>query len=1223
MMSWKKVGQWLAIALIASVVRADDLPLSAYPDFNGYKVHPTRILARYDVKDGETLTTSRMVAEAVANKTGMHIVYDYDLVPGLVLLDEIPSGVSIATIGKEARAAALKRRVFALNTSGRFLYAHPDSVKYAVKAPTDQRFTDGTLWGLQNSGQAGGLPGADINAVAAWDITTGDHSVVIADIDTGLRYTHSDIQANVWVNKGEIPNNGIDDDGNGVIDDVYGFNGVSGSGDPFDDATPGHGTHTGGTIAAVANNGFPHVGVSWNVQLMACKFLTAQGFGSTADAIKCLNYAVRMGAKVSNNSWGGGGGDPIGEQALVDAITAAGAAGHLFIAAAGNNGANNDFTFFSPASLALDNMVVVAAIDRKDLLANFSNFGIKTVNVGAPGVEIFSTLNGSDSDYGFLDGTSMATPHVTGVAALVLAAHPKADLAEVKARLINSTVSTPALQGAVSTGGRINAYDAVIGTRTGTVQLTITPPDKTQILVNSTNSIFVRVTDILSITNATVSAVYNGPGATNVTIGFTNNGAGPDLVAADDIYSAYFTPTNIGSYTFIFKASATNEMPGAVTNTYIVRGRPANDSFASPSKIPSGGGTITDNNGLASLEVGEPLEGGVPTADASLWYAYSPNVDNNALVSSIGSTFPNIVAVYTGSALQNLVSVASGVGTDLKPDVQFNFPAKAGTTYWIAVASINSTNRGSIRLSVVPNGVPDVVAPFVSISGLTDGTIVTSGSLKISGTAVDPQPSPTGVSQVLVGLNGGVASGAAGTTNWSTTLTLAPGANKISVAAVDLAGNLSSPISVTVLFRPVPQVNDLFAFPTPLTGMSGTVAGANVGATKEPGEPAHGGNQGGHSVWWSFKSGTPGVLHVSTTNSSFDTLLGAYTGDFVYNLTTIGENDDAFPGSGWSKLDVPVPANTPVYLAVDGFAGASGSISLTYKFTTTPLLSVTVATPTNGAVVPGSGLVASNGFVQLTAIPDAHYVFAGWSGSLISSDNPLQILVVSNINLTANFAAQPLDDGFESGNLSALPWASGGDAPWFVETNTVSLGKYAVQAGKIGDNQSSSLEVSVNSSGGLISFDYKVSSEAGFDLLSFYVDGNLVQSWSGELDWSTYTYLVSSGVHDFKWVYAKDPSGSVGQDTAWLDNIELNTRPAVTSASTAKISILPPYAGVSATALRLQVTGQVGQSYVTQTSTNLVDWVNSATNLNSLGTFLLQESTFSPARQFFRVIPAP
>jgi subtilisin family serine protease len=342
------------------------------------------------------------------------------------------------------------------------LYSQDPSIEYiepnyrisVEQTPNDPSFSE--LWGLHNTGQLGGTPDADIDAPEAWDIQTGDGSVIVGVIDTGVDYTHSDLMNNIWTNSGETPGNDIDDDSNGFVDDYYGWDFAYDDSDPFDG--DGHGTHVSGTIAAEGDNGIGVVGVNWDAQIMPIKFLDDFGYGSNFDAIQSVEYAILMGADLTNNSWGGGG----YSQGLYDAIAAAGAAGQLFIAAAGNDyGNNNDIYPHYPSSYDLDNIIAVAATDRYDDLSDFSNYGPTSVDLGAPGSEIYSTI--PDGGYAYYDGTSMATPHVSGVAALVWAEYPDLTAAEVKEILLETTDPIPALEGLTVSGGRLNAYNALIG----------------------------------------------------------------------------------------------------------------------------------------------------------------------------------------------------------------------------------------------------------------------------------------------------------------------------------------------------------------------------------------------------------------------------------------------------------------------------------------------------------------------------------------------------------------------------------------------------------------------------------------------------------------------------------------------------------------------------------------------------------------------------------------
>ncbi|CAN5211437.1 hypothetical protein BH20ACI1_BH20ACI1_19130 [soil metagenome] len=347
-------------------------------------------------------------------------------------------------------------------------YVQPNFYYHLLATPNDAQF--GTLYGMQK-----------ISALSAWDLTTGSSAVVVADIATGLKYTHEDLAANAWRNPGEIPNNRIDDDGNGFVDDYYGYDFFYNDSDPIDDAG-GHGTHTAGTIGAVGNNGLGVVGVNWNVKIMAIKIYSPNGSDSTsAMLVNAYNYIRMMknrgvNIRITNNSYGGCGEACGYDQATKDALDAMGDAGILNVFAAGNNGRDIEAAPFYPASYTSPSLLAVAASDSNDNKAGFSNFGTTSVDVAAPGVNILSTWNGSNSDYNTISGTSMATPHTAGAAALLSAYNPNLSPASLKATLMNTVDVLPQWNGVVKTGGRINVARAL---QNQTV-CTFTPADTSQ-----------------------------------------------------------------------------------------------------------------------------------------------------------------------------------------------------------------------------------------------------------------------------------------------------------------------------------------------------------------------------------------------------------------------------------------------------------------------------------------------------------------------------------------------------------------------------------------------------------------------------------------------------------------------------------------------------------------------------------------------------------------------
>ena len=404
----------------------------------GHQFVPGEILVRFDSN-----ATDREVAHAIASVQGS-IKRTLDESPKLVLVS-LPDSLAVA----DAKAL--------LQASNAVEISEPNFVYKTNQVANDPAFI--RQWGLNNTGQLGGAPDIDINAPEAWQQITGSHDIVIGVIDTGVSYVHRDLEANVWRNPGEIPSNGLDDDQNGYVDDVYGIDTLNSDADPLDDH--GHGTHVAGIIGATGNNGIDTTGVMWSVSIVACKFLSRQGYGNLADAIECLDYFLdlkRAGINVvaTNNSWGGGA----FSQVLQDKIAEHEQEDILFIAAAGNDKFDNDQIAHYPSSYDNANIIAVAAMDETGQLARFSNWGATSVDIAAPGDGILSLFRNHAT--GLQDGTSMAAPFVTGVAGLLKANDPRLDGASIKRHILLTGTRVPEFSSRMLSGMRLRAVLPVI-----------------------------------------------------------------------------------------------------------------------------------------------------------------------------------------------------------------------------------------------------------------------------------------------------------------------------------------------------------------------------------------------------------------------------------------------------------------------------------------------------------------------------------------------------------------------------------------------------------------------------------------------------------------------------------------------------------------------------------------------------------------------------------------
>ena len=599
-------------------------------------------------------------------------------------------------------------------------YAEPDYIlKIYSKIPDDPDFSN--LWGIHNTGQDGGTPDADIDAPEAWDITTGSSEVVVAVIDSGVNYDHEDLSSNMWKNTGEIPDNGIDDDGNGYIDDYLGWDFANDDKDPMDDND--HGTHCSGTIGGIGNNDVGVAGVNWTIRIMPLKFLDSCGSGSTSDAIEAIEYATMMGVPISSNSWGGGA----YSEALIDAIEVFGNSGGLFIAAAGNDGEDNDETPHYPSSYNLPNIIAVAATDRNDTLADFSCYGKESVDVAAPGVDIYSTVI---SGYDYMSGTSMATPCVSGIAALLKGRNPSWGYPDIKNAIEQSVDPKASLDGMVATGGRVNAYGALrAGGSPGYPVVTTSQP--TGITSNSAQG----------------GGVVTSDGDADVTVRGVCWSTSANPTTAND-------KTTDGTGTGSFTSSITGLSPGT---TYHVRAYATNSEGTSyGDDVPFTTSTVAptvSTTAVSSVTSTSAASGGNVTSDGGatvtargVCWSTSANPttadDKTTDGTGTGSFTSSITGLSPGTTYHVRAYATNSEGTSYGDDVPFTTSTVAPTVSTTAVSSVTSTSAASGG-NVTSDGGATVTArgvcwstsanPTTADDKTTDGTGTGSFTSSITG----------------------------------------------------------------------------------------------------------------------------------------------------------------------------------------------------------------------------------------------------------------------------------------------------------------------------------------------------------------------------------------------------------------------------------------------------------------------------------------------------------
>ncbi|HEY6229441.1 MAG TPA: hypothetical protein VI282_20140, partial [Verrucomicrobiae bacterium] len=654
--------------------------------------------------------------------------------------------------------------------------------------------------------------------------------------------------------------------------------------------------------------------------------------------------------------------------------------------------------------------------------------------------------------------------------------------------------------------------------------------------------------------------------------------------------------------------------PGSVTNAYNIVPRPPNDNFANATKIPSSGifglNSASVPNNFATTEVNEPLHAGV-SYTRSLWWNYSTPTAARVLVDTSGSGSKVVVAVYTGSSLTTLVPVAS---TNPPPNVPaiLKFDAEPGLTYHIVVAAATPGEKGIVRLRVEPNGEPDVTPPLLTVDYPPSGLVTNVPLVQFRGTVFDPVPNASGVNAVFIHVEEVepelVIPATINGTTWTANVPLNDETNEFKVTAVDFANNISEDIEITIYYKPTTgSTNDLFGHARILTPPSGVDFASSTNATREFGEPLHGGNEGGASLWWSYAPTKSGVLVLSTAGSDFDTLLGVYTVNDpldrqLSDLIPLAQNDDALGSTdGHSEVSIAVEAGRLYYIAVDGYAGAKGNVRLEYNFAESGVFNLTTSSSGGGTVSPSGGTFPAESAVTVTATPDRYKQFSRF----IVTQNGISTVVTNgpsytfslngNTQVTAEFTEKQFADDFQSGGFNKLPYQISSSATvgqhWVVaqvETNSVTHeGSLVARVREnLPDATVASLVVVTNLAPGVGSFEFTVNSETNYDKFEFSVDGRVLGTWSGVVPWQTFFFDIpaKSTPIRLEWRYIKDFAISASNELVAIDNIDI--RPVAPPAPTAlTLSIT-----ADAQQVTIIATGPANTDFQLQTSTDLVNW---------------------------------
>ena len=1004
-------------------------------------------------------------------------------------------------------------------------YVEPDYIIHAALIPDDPRFVDGTQLGLNNLGQNGGTDDADIDAPEGWEIIHDASNVTIAVIDTGTRYTHQDLAENMWVNAGETPNDKIDNDQNGVIDDIFGFNSINNTGDPNDDN--GHGTLVAGIIGAVGDNGIGVTGIAWRTQLMAVKFLSEDGNGVVTDAVECINYSRLNGAQVINASWSGGG----FSQTMLNAIEETRKAGILFVTAAGNLSNDNDLVPLFPANFFLDNIVSVASSTRNDEISHFSNFGESTVDIAAPGSAIFTTFNRTDFDYVTRSGTSMAAPYISGVIALLKANFPNEDHKTLINRLLVGGDKVSETQDKVRSGARVN-LSASLNLETVPELPEFIEPLRTQAAGEGESVIFhVEVSGDPPLTYNWSKDGQPIPGATQNFLIVDNIDISKEGIYKVKVGNEFGVN---GSSASLFVATVRPEL-GEALDTLDFNWRSVGFALWLDQSDDTRDGVDAAASGFISdgliSQFGTTIEG---PGSGSFWWRSSSEVlfdfllfvidgEQQISISGINDWSEYTFSIPEGEhvlAWAYTKDESLSIGDDRGYVDNFVFSPENIIPPQIVSESTNrvATPGANVKFSVIATG-----SGPLNYQWEKDGTVL-AGETKALLNLTDVKPTDTGTYRVEV------------SNSAETTL------SNIFNLSVQASNNALS-LALDNNDWPWNNGNDVPWFNQDTIAFDGfdSLQGGSISDNESSSFETSVIGPGLISFYWKVSSedGNDELTfiiddqpresisgEVEWQQVNFSVPAGAHVLRWVYvknGSLTLGADTGWIDQFQFKSIDADLPfltrqpKNTLVFLGerVSFNAEASGAQPLIYQWRK------------NDSALLGE----NSNTLELTATSSSD---AG--AYAVEVTNSFGSVMSDRVALTVFNDGDPLGQALE---LSESTWKTDGSNKWFPQAVVNRDGNDALQSGPLKDGQFS--EFSINLEGSrTLSFWWKVSSEQNRDYLRFYIDNTRIAEISGIFDWQQQHIPIPEGIHNLRWIYEKDFNGSKGQDAAWVDNLSFN-----------------------------------------------------------------------------------